>query len=107
MEQIVKEHYTTNRYAGFRFYMSDALAFHTMRRYQPQASTDDIAKLLGLTIGQPLLRYLMGIPIIIDVSMGSNDLLWMLIDPTGEEVERGQVWREDVCCNGAHGMHHG
>jgi hypothetical protein len=61
-----------------------------MQRYKPDIGDAELIKLRDTVFGRPLLYELMGIPIINDVGL-TNERQWILVDPTGEEVERGEV----------------
>jgi hypothetical protein len=89
---LAKEQFRTMppRYAGHRIHMSAALSARLMQEYQPPERERDISRLRDVVFGAPLLYQLMGIPIVIDVGM-TNERQWILVDPTGEEVERGEV----------------
>lgn len=90
LEMMAKAHHNTNRYKGFRLHMSRALSARMMQRYKPDIGTQEIIKLRDTVFGKPLLHELMGIPIINDVGI-TDECQWILVDPTGDEVERGEV----------------
>jgi len=101
IEVLTKEHFDTRRYNGHRIHMSAALSARLMQRYQPPAAEREIDKLRDILYGAPLLYQLMGIPIINDVGI-TDELQWILVDPTGEEVERGSVTpdHDETKCTG-------
>lgn len=90
LEQITKERFQLDRFVGCRIHMSADLSARLMQRYQPPEGEREIAKLRDIVFGAPLLYQLMGIPIINDVGI-TDERQWILVDATGEEVERGEV----------------
>ena len=95
LEVLAKDHYNTNRYRGHRLHMGRELSGRLMQRYKPDIGTQELTKLRDSLFGNPLLHELMGIPIIIDVAMLEHPRQWILVDGTGEEVERGEVEPEN------------
>ena len=91
LEELAKESALECKHIGHRIHMSAALATRLMQRYQPELADEDLTRLRNAVFGAPLLHELMGIPIINDVGMQGSPTLWILVDPTGEEVERGNV----------------
>ena len=92
LEELAKEHYITNRYAGYRLHMGRELSGMLLQRYKPDVGMDDtLTKLRDTVFGTPLLYQLMGIPIVIDVALLEGPMQWILVDATGEEIERGEV----------------
>lgn len=103
LEALAKEHYTTMppRYSGHRIHMSRGLSARLMQRYKPDIGDKELTKLRDTIFGRPLLYELMGIPIINDVGI-TDELQWILVDATGEEVERGSVTpdHDETKCTG-------
>jgi len=89
IEQLVRERFN-GRHRGCRLHMSSELSKRMMQRYQPPAAEREIERLRNSVFGAPLLYHLMDIPIINDVGI-TDELQWVLVDATGEEVERGEV----------------
>ena len=91
LETLAKEHYITARYAGYRLHMGRELSALLMQRYKPDIGEQELTKLRDTIFGAPLLYQLMGIPIVIDVALLEGPMQWILVDATGEEIERGEV----------------
>lgn len=91
LEELAKEHYIFSRYPGHRLHMGRELSAMLMQRYQPTDAEREITRLRDGLFGAPLLYQLMGIPIVIDVALLEGPMQWILVDATGEEVERGEV----------------
>lgn len=94
LEELAKENALECKHIGHRIHMSAELATRLMQRYQPELADEDLTRLRNAVFGAPLLHELMGIPIINDVGMQGSPTEWILVDPTGEEVERGNVQPE-------------
>lgn len=90
LDVLAKEHAVMQRYPGHRLHMSRALSARLMQRYKPDIGDRELIKLRDTVFGKPLLYELMGIPIINDVGI-TDETQWILVDSTGEEVERGNV----------------
>lgn len=87
---LTRGHSLAPPYAGHRIHMSAALSARLMQRYQLPKGEREISRLRDIIFGAPLLYQLMGIPIINDVGI-TDERQWILVDATGEEVERGEV----------------
>lgn len=90
LEELAKENALECKHIGCRFHMSADLSARMMKRYAPELGDKDITRLRDVVFGAPLLYQLMGIPIINDVGV-TDPTEWILVDPTGEEIERGNV----------------
>lgn len=101
LEELTKIHYETRRYNGHRLHMSASLSARLMQRYQPPEGEREISKLRDIMFGAPLLYQLMGIPVINDVGI-TDECQWILVDGTGEEVERGTVDADSPTETGKH-----
>lgn len=91
LEELARENALECKHIGYRLHMSADLSARMMKRYAPELGDKDITRLRDVVFGAPLLYQLMGIPIINDVGMVGDPTLWILVDPTGEEIERGNV----------------
>jgi len=92
LEQLAKEHALEGKHKGTRLYMSTELSGRIMLRYKPDLGEAELIRLRNAVFGAPLLYQLMGIPIINDVEMVDDPSLWILVDQTGEEIERGRIF---------------
>lgn len=90
LEELVKENALEGKHIGHRIHMSAQLSAMLMKRYQPDLGDADITRLRNVVFGAPLLYQLMGIPTINDVGI-TDPTLWIIVDATGEEVERGHI----------------
>lgn len=90
LEEIAKENALECKHIGHRLYMSATLSGRLMQRYKPDLGEQELTKLRDTVFGAPLLYELMGVPIVNDIGI-TDPTLWLLLDPTGEEVERGNV----------------
>lgn len=100
LEELAKENALEGKHIGCRIHMSAELSVRLMQRYKPDLGNEDLTRLRDVIFGAPLLYQLMGVPIINDVGMVDDPTLWILVDPTGEEIERGNVepaHEEDKC----------
>ena len=91
LEELAKENALEGKHIGCRIHMSAELSGRLMQRYKPDLGEQDLTRLRDVIFGAPLLYQLMGVPIINDVGMVTDPALWILVDPTGEEIERGHV----------------
>lgn len=91
LNELAKENTLHGSYRGCRLRMSEALSERLRQRYKPDNASDDIVALRNSVFGVPRLYELMGIPIINDISLKDEPLLWVLVNSDGEEIERGYV----------------
>jgi hypothetical protein len=96
LEDLAKQRYQHGHYADHRLHMGRELSGMLMQRYQLPEAEQEIDRLRNSVFGTPLLHQLMGIPIVIDVAMLEGPMQWILVDATGEEVERGEVLDADA-----------
>lgn len=94
LEELAKENALEGKHIGCRIHMSSSLSVRLMQKYKPDLGSEDLTRLRDVIFGAPLLYQLMGVPIINDVGMVDDPTLWILVDSTGEEIERGNIYFE-------------